>query len=71
MSVNAALSGAGGVTISYLKTIPMIKERYKKVNGDLRDFKTGVNFSIDENTITGSGIWSDWLAAMIIRYIPR
>jgi hypothetical protein len=56
MSVNAALSGAGGVTISYLETIPMIKERYKKVNGDLRDFKTGVNFSIDENTITGSGI---------------
>jgi hypothetical protein len=70
MSVNAAPGGAGGVTIGYSETIPTVKERYEKVNGDLRDFGTGVNFSIEENTMTGSGIRSDWSAAMIIGYVP-
>ena len=70
MSANAAPDGASGVTIGYSEIIPIVKERYGKVNGDLKDFETGVNFSIDENAMTGSGIRSDWSAAMIIGYFP-
>ena len=66
----SAPGGIFGVSLNPSHTTPFAREGYAQVHGVPTDEDSRIVFSVDENSMSGDGIRSEWSAAMIVQYTP-
>lgn len=70
---SVSLSAPGGIlgaSLNPSRTTPFAREGYAKVHGFPTDEDSRIVFSVDENSMSGDGIRSEWSAAMVVQYTP-